>query len=280
MALTANANYTTRKSSFVNPEVGNALEVYNGALMHLGSRDHGTAALRGRCGPWTGADGEIPLGFAFDRTTGDTAATPIPTASVDTTPRIMFNQPVTGLTGDVTDVGRLVYATDDNTWTLTRPATSVPIGIVIRWISATNADVYFYGFLGTSILSMAGACKYTWNLGTIGVLVGGGNALTGIVAPHHGRIIDVYGIAIDDMADADADYDINLEIGGVNVTGGVVEWLFSDAVGTKKQGTAVTANNVFHEGDLIDVELVENTAGAAGDGHMNIYAEVLMEPGL
>jgi len=107
--------------------------------------------------------------------------------------------------------------------------------------------------------------------------------LTGIEAPHHGRITRVYGIVSRAATDADVDIDINLEIDGTNLTGGVIEYLFSDAIGTKKAGTAITDDglNAFHEGSLIDVEAVVNTAGTATDvGQMAIYAEVQTDFGL
>jgi len=125
---------------------------------------------------------------------------------------------------------------------------------------------------------MAGAAQYTWFLGVVsGVLSVSGNMLTGITAPHHGRILSVYGIVIEPHATTVDDIDVNLEIGAVNVTGGVIAWTNS-ARGTKLAGSSITATNVFHEGDLIDVEGVVNNAGTAG--LLGIYADVLCEPGI
>ena len=81
--------------------------------------------------------------------------------------------------------------------------------------------------------------------------------------------------------DADADVDLKREIDGVNVTGGVLEWLFSDANAAKKAGTAITALGTFSDGALLDIEAVVNTASTANDpGAMNVYATILREPGL
>jgi len=85
---------------------------------------------------------------------------------------------------------------------------------------------------------------------------------------------------IDTLVGAGADLDVNLEVDGTNLTGGVIEWVLADSNGDKKAGTAVTDDgaNLFHQGDLIDVEVAMNTASTAG--LMGIYAEVLAQPGL
>jgi len=48
--------------------------------------------------------------------------------------------PVTGASA-VTDVGRSVFATDDNTFTFSPAAAGTQIGTVVRWISSTNCVV-------------------------------------------------------------------------------------------------------------------------------------------
>lgn len=281
MALAANGQAVVKAPHTLALEAVNAAAIYNQSFMMLGSRDHGTAGVVGRAQAWNDEVGAIPLGFSMARTTGDTAASPIVNAEVDLQSRIHANVAVTGLTGDVTDVGRVVYMTDDNTFTLTRPTLGHPVGIVSRWRSATNADVYAFSFGELCAIGFAGAGRPgLWLLGIVSGGAGTGNVATGIVAPSHGRILSTYGIVVEPQTDADADLDFNLEIGGTNVTGGVIEFVTADLIGAKKAGTAVTAANVFHEGDLIDIECVANTAGTAADGYMAIYADVLVEPGL
>lgn len=52
---------------------------------------------------------------------------------------------VTGVTG-ITDVGKIVWATDDNTFTLTYAAGAVSIGTISRHVSGTKAVVAFEAF--------------------------------------------------------------------------------------------------------------------------------------
>lgn len=256
-------------------------QVFGGSFVALVDAGNATAADRGKARGMTGVASEIPLGFATTEETG--VADGSVEVKADAGPRIAKKITCTGVTGQL-DVGKVVYLADDDprTVTLTRPATAIPLGIITRFYSSTTVDVLFFGFLNLALLGMAGAAKYMWHLGTIGAgHAASANALTGIEAPHHGRFLSVYGIVGTKATDADVDQDINLEIGAVNVTGGVIEWLFSDAIGAKKAGTAITALGEFHEGDLIDVETVVNTAGTAADpGFMNIYAEVEVLPGL
>jgi hypothetical protein len=262
-------------------EIVNGDGIPSGVYVGLNSRDHGTAASRGRITNWTSAANQIPLGFRFlEDKTGDTTQTPPVRGAVNIDEHIALNVPVTGLAGDKGDVGRVVYASDNNTFTLTQPTLAIPAGIVIRWRTATVCDVLFFSASQMILAGMAGLRK-TWCLGSFALVGGTGNVMTGIVAPHHGRITAVYAIIVRANTDADVNYAINLEIGGVDVTGGVVTCLFSDTVGTKKSGTAVTANNVFHEGDLIDVEAVATVAGTATDvGTYNLYVDYISEPGL
>jgi hypothetical protein len=105
--------------------------------------------------------------------------------------------------------------------------------------------------------------------------------MTGIGAPCHGRILSVYAQCVEANTDADVSSTINLEIAGTNVTGGVVTLAFGDTEGDKKAGTDVTAANIFHEGDAIDVELTVGTAGTNTDpGLYNLFVEYETLPGI
>jgi hypothetical protein len=278
MALSANDNNVrTRVPGQYNPQIADAEEVYNGAYMGAGNRDHATSATRGRALPFNDAAGYIPLGFSLSRETGDTSASPIDSARVASEAQIR-RVAVTGLGGTVADNFRLVYATDDGTFNLTRGTVSIPVGWVVEFDDSSNAWVEFFSARELAVLAMGGAAQYTWFLGVVsGILSVSGNMLTGITAPHHGRILSVYGIVIEAHATTVDDIDVNLEIGGTNVTGGLIQWT-NAAAGTKLSGSAVTAENVFNEGDLIDVEGTVNNAGT--QGLLGVYAEILCEPGL
>lgn len=97
------------------------------------------------------ADGVRPLGFVVGFTvldtgvtdTGDTAAADPPRAKVDIGGGIQNRVAVTGVTGQL-NVGKPVYATGINTFTLTETNFLPAVGIVVRWHVATTCDVYFF----------------------------------------------------------------------------------------------------------------------------------------
>lgn len=282
MALAANGTAVVRDNVQLAIQAANTAIIFNQSRLAGGDRSHATAASRGRAFPYTGADGEIPLGFSTSRQTGDTSATPIVEATADLSGRVHKNIAVTGLAGTVADNLRKVYAiTDDNTFTITKPSTNaLPVGVISRFISATNADVYFFGFDALCAIALAGGGQSTLLIGIANGLESAGNHATAIVMSGHGRILSTFGIVYEPIADADATATFNLEIGGVDVTGGVITWATADALGDKKDGTAVTGNNVFHDGDTIDLECAAGTAGTAADGYMAVYAVVEWELGL
>lgn len=274
-----------------SPAGGLSVQVVNGDVAYLGGLgalctfEHATSGSRGRTEPWGGAVGQICGGW-YDKgqTTGNTSATPPVSTALDSrTARINFLA-VTGLAGTVADNFKLVYATDDGSFTLTRPSdpNGTARGIVVQFRSSTQADVVFFGMAENVILDLAGGTKRTWCVGAIApVRTASGDLLTGIVAPCNGRILGAYAICVRAPTDADVDIDANIEIGGTNVTGGVIELIAGDAVGQKKSGTSVTAANVFHAGDLIDIEGTVNTAGTATDvGTYNLYIEYETLPGV
>ena len=154
---------------------------------------------------------------------------------------------------------------------------------MINFRAGTVVDVLFLGFEDMWLHSLAGAGQYMWHMGTIApAITASGNLLTGIEAPHHGIINSIYAICVRGPTDANVDIDANLEIDGTDLTGGLIELLFSDVTGDKKAGTAITADgtNIMHEGDLIDVEGLVNAAGTLTDvGLYNLYAEVEPLPG-
>ena len=281
MALATDQVYDVTPAQLVNPEIVNTDRVFGGSYVMLGSFDHATAADRGRVQAWNDEEGAIPFCFSIKGdTTGDTTLADPPDSNLDIFPRIIKGLAVAALVGNITDVSRLVYATDDNTFTITRPALTAPLGIIVASVSAAAADVLFFGADTMMAMALAGQGLTTWHLGTIsGNVSGSGNGATGIEAPHRGRILSVYGSIITNLNGGGADLDINLEIGGANVTGGVIPWLLADAQGAKKAGSAVTDDgaNLFHQGDLIDIEIAMNTAST--DGYMAVYANVLCEPG-
>jgi len=280
--LTANSQIAVAGGHKFLVEIIDTDIIYAGAYVAAGSRAHATAATRGRALPMVDdTAGYVPLGHALQQATGATSAARPPEAEISVEGRIVKNMTVTDDANDISDQFRWVYAIDDGTFTVARPVTmGFPIGITTRYIAANTFNVKFFSFGELCAIALGGAGKALWNLGVVvAEAAGAGNVLTGIECPHHGRITSVYTICASAPADADMSILLNLEIGATNVTGGVITLDFTDLLGAKQAGTAITALNVVHEGDLIDVESASVTAGTVGDGIYNLYAMVDLEPG-
>lgn len=270
-----------------NRQIVNTSIMYKDAFTALCTPTHGTAASRGRVKPWSGAAGEMLLGrWGQGKTTGDTSASPIVNGQIQLDDVVLENVLVAGLASSEfqRDALNYVYAGDDNmlaSLTLTQPAApnDKPVGMIWQGQSATRADVLIFGF--RTRLFMEFCSVQTWFLGVVGAeTAAAGNLLTGIEMSLHGKFIDFYSICIEASTDADWTQLVNLEIGGTNVTGGVITQATADAQGEKQAGTAITAANEFHAGDLVDVEAATVTAGTANNGRYGLYATVLLLPGL
>lgn len=281
LSVETDRNY--RDPTFSSWEVVATKTVVKGSFCTLNTQSHGTSGSRGRIQQFTGAAGEFPIGFHADRRSGVVTGEDPVLAGAQLTPDII-DVPVTGIAGDRTDLLLEVYVTAGGVFTLTRPAApnDEPVGVVLRYHSTALAGVYFFGLAAQLALALAGGTAHLMHLGSYGpYAAGSGNVATGIPAPCHGRFLTVFGQVARIPTDGDCSHSFNLEIGGTNVTGGVVTWLFSDALGAKLAGTAITAANEFHRGDLIDVEVVVNTAGTATDpGLLNLFATYETLPGL
>jgi len=275
---TADLSRDHRDAGTLNHQITNAVVMYGGARAAL--------VAAGRVSTWTGVAGDTPVGFWGDsKMTGDTSATPIVNGRVYAAGQIVNDCPVAGtLAGTIADHQKFVYATTDVTFTITRPAAPnrTPVGIIETYKTTTTADVYFFSRVEMLQMALAGSNVRTICLGQINTnITASGNLKTGIVMSGHGKILDTYAICTRGQTDADADVDANLEIGGTNVTGGVIELITADVLAEKKSGTAITAANEFHDGDLLDVEGTMNTAGTIDDpGEYDLYITVEYLPGL
>lgn len=283
MAASANVSrHVVDDTSLIGPQVVNTSVCYAGAYQSINNRDHGTAASIGRVQPYSSTANQIPAGFQRAASvTGNTSASPIPRANLWAGPVIVKSLAITGLGGTFDDVGRVFYATDDVTFTLTRTDPDIALGIITDFQTSSVATALFFSFTELAVLAMAGGGKAACPIALISAGSVTGNIVQSWIAPCHGRITEVSGQVSIEATDADVDLLVNLEIGGTNVTGGVVNILFNSAIGTKLAGTAVTAANVFHAGDLIDVEVVASVAGTLTDpGLTTIWMVYIMEPGL
>ena len=276
-ALSTDTPRTTATILGTQAQVVNADTAYLGGVAAVCTPQHATSGSRGRTEPFSGAVGQLVAGL-YSRATrlGDTAASPPVATSISIEDQRVEYLEVSGLAGTVADNFKLVYASTDNDFTLTRPSApnGSPVGIVVQFRTSTTCDIILFGLVTQVAMALGGGTKRTETLATIRPYrSASGNVVTGWLAPCHGRILSVYACCLADTTDADVDISVNLEIGGTNVTGGVVTLLHSDAAGDKKSGTAVTGANIFHEGDAIDVEFTVNTTGTSTDE--GLYALVM-----
>lgn len=143
-ALTAAANYSTRRQGITagdSYQVLNTEKIYNGALVLL---DQDSGYLR-NVDDLSGTN-DLFVGIAIPRdesVTGDTSASPVVECPVDESGLTLEGVAVTGAAA-VTDNGAPVYATDENTFTLTATSNIGSIGSVKRWITGTTCDVQLF----------------------------------------------------------------------------------------------------------------------------------------
>lgn len=90
-----------------------------------------------------------------------------------------------------------------------------------------------------------------------------------------GHVVSVRYINSAVGAGASATAALNLEIDGVNVTGGVVTVALAstDTIGEVSNGTAVTAANLFDADSVIQVEAASVTVYTAGAGTLEILCQ-------
>lgn len=272
--------------SVIGPQVVTTSVLYAGAYQCINARTHGTAASIGRVQPYTSTANQIPAGFQrAANTTGDTTATPIPRSNLWAGPTIVKSLAITGLGGTFADVGRIFYATADDTFTLTRTDPDLPLGIITDFETSSVATARFFSFSELAILAMAGAGQACWSFAISPCNTASaylmGSSTTGVTIPYAGRITAVNAICIRANTDGDVSQSVAPKINDTAVTGGAVIMLAADTLALVKVGSAVSAANVFHAGDLLQIYATQTNSGTATDvGTYNYLISVLMEPGV
>uniref|UniRef100_A0A6H1ZFP4 Tail protein n=1 Tax=viral metagenome TaxID=1070528 RepID=A0A6H1ZFP4_9ZZZZ len=190
------------------------------------------------------------------------------------------NVSVTGASA-ITDFGKLVYASDNQTYTLTKPTAGVPVGYISKWNATTYCDIQLFTpaeILMWSVLPQ----KETIYLGYVSAQSLGGTAAADLLTYTAGRRMQLDTLRalpqIDDAAVA-GDQDLNLEIGAVNVTG-TLTLAYTDCDALADLGTAVeaslTANNIVSQGEVITLELAASGTAFTDNtvAGFNIYLDV------
>tara|TARA_Y100000310_G_scaffold308318_1_gene351295 strand:+ start:2409 stop:2852 length:444 start_codon:yes stop_codon:yes gene_type:complete len=137
MALSADHIYETADTMVQAFQVTNASVIFAGSLV-------GVDNTTGLALAWTDVAAEQFVGFAMNGVTGDTTADEPPEVHVNTGGTVLKKVAVTGVTA-ITDVGNVVYATDDNTFDLSVGTNPNPVGLLTRYYTGTTCDVRLFG---------------------------------------------------------------------------------------------------------------------------------------
>ena len=159
----------------------------------------------------------------------------------------------------ITDVGRPVYATDDDTFVLAGAGSY--IGRVWAYVASNTAIVAFDTSRPERDIVMPIALQ-------LAGITGNGDVVTTFTPRFWGRIKSLDFFVTTVVSTAAKAATLNLEIGTTNVTGGAVALTSANCtpLGAKVAGSAVTAANVFGPTDTISLEAASVTAFAEGAG--------------
>lgn len=162
----------------------------------------------------------------------------------------------------ITDVGRPVYATDDNVFVLTGIGSY--IGHVTRYVSS---GVGIVAFDATKPEEEVFLC---FKIGLANIA--DGDVVTTFTPGFHGRIKDWDFVTDVPASTASKASTLNLEIGTTNLTGGTIALTTAacNARGKIVAGAAITAGAAFTKTDTISVEAASTTAFIEGDGNLII----------
>lgn len=136
MALSADKARDTRPRGRNAYVVSDTVQVYAGSLVGI-NQTTGYLVL------WDDAANYLFKGVAERGVLGDTSADVPPECEVNESGMILNNVSVTGASS-IANVGDEVYATDDDTLTLTPTTNTKPIGQVVRWLTSTYCDIELF----------------------------------------------------------------------------------------------------------------------------------------
>lgn len=190
---------------------------------------------------------------------------------------------VTGVSA-ATDVDRQVYATTDDTASLTLTRASadcIPVGKVSRWYSSTLCDVQFYTREEAAAVVASGSGRRVVWAGRLSSFINGyliGSATTGVRLFGSGRISFV-DMRVGTVPANDADTTtITLKINDTAVPTFTATYLASanqtlglEVATITQPANPATTGNVFHDGDLLQIAATSGTPDGALD--VVIYAD-------
>lgn len=136
MALSADQFYETSDPQTIAFQLTNSQVVFAGALI-------GIDTSTGLAVEWFDTANFIFAGIALRGATGDTTASPVVDVDVNCGGMLLKKIPVTGVTA-LTNVGDLVFASDDNTFDVAATSNVAEVGIITRFYSGTTCDVQLF----------------------------------------------------------------------------------------------------------------------------------------
>lgn len=158
----------------------------------------------------------------------------------------------------ITDVGRPVYATDDDTFVINGVGSY--IGRVARYVSTGVAmvaiDVGRPEIVTHLVLPI-----------TLAAITGAGDVVTTIPLAFPGRVLSLDAFVKTAVTTAAKAATLNAEINTTNLTGGTVALTSANCtpLGAKIAGAAITDNAAFVAGDTLSIEAASVTAFAEGE---------------
>jgi len=178
----------------------------------------------------------------------------------------------------VTDIGKIVYASDSNTFTFTK-STNSPVGFVKRWVSTGYVIVDISrDKIATLVDNSTGSASSTIAAGAgcyvlsvpvnLASITGAGDVLTNFVPGHKFKILkETFAVTVAVTTGSKA-ATLNSEIGTTNVTGSAVALTSANCtpLGALVAGGAITAANTGSATDTFSVEAASVTAFAEGAG--------------
>lgn len=274
-------NGENRQSTY---EIVNAEAIAQRDLVAVNHGAHATSANRGRCeGFDDGGIHHIVTGFAERGETGDTTADVPPSmVSSRNAGDLGVELAVTGAAGTSADIGKIVYATDEDSFTFTPTARCVPVGWVSRAVSSGRAIVALWD--GPMLSQYATRYDY-WTF--LVPLLGTDTAKTfgQVYVPRHVEIVSTEAIIITAPAGASATSTLTFRrdpldagSGQVAVTGGGITLATGDTEGELIAGAAVTGTAELHEGDRLEALLTITADGTftAGLAEVRVYVRNLL----
>lgn len=278
MAASANQNIeaTRPQGEILHLPLVDAQAVYRHTLQAI---ERATGSDQGRIAPYDATVDQIVAGWAATGETGDTDGGNLYTEKrVDVHAAIpVVLLPVTGVAGTYKDVGLVVYASDDFTFSTTRGVRGYPVGVVVEHYSSSKA--YVRAFTTSDLVQFSAQPMTVLNSGQAALPSADGNVKY-IRAPYKAKITRVAYNFNELPQTAASTMVASLKISDVAVSGGSLTFQRSTsgvAVGARVEGTTVAGSNVVYEGQLIAVHVnVGTTAPNAGAIEAEITLEALM----